>query len=211
MLRETFPELSSNWLVNGSETEGAGDGAVSEGQGAVRWNRMLQYPRVLPGDHGPPAHQVVVRGHMSDDPPSISVADLHTDTMDGGGDIGTCTVFAQGDCMRDGQWTDFVVFPGPTGGCGARVRVMVPGWVCALVMPAGKQLHGGVLVDTASCAAVTPSPASPTTAPPVLEALHVVTYNLARTEDFIADMQTKSAEEQWECVRMLDTRLQGRV
>ena len=71
--------------------------------------------------------------------------------------------------------------------------------------------YGGVLVDTASCAAVTPSPASPTTAPPVLEALHVVTYNLARTEDFIADMQTKSAEEQWECVRKLDTRLQSRV
>ena len=113
--------------------------------------------------------------------------------------------------MRDGQWTDFVVFPERTGGCGARVRVMVPGWVCVLVMPAAKQLHGGVLVDTASCGAVTPSPAGPTTAPPVLEALHVVTYNLARTEDFVEDMLTKSLDEQWECVSKLDTRLQSRV
>lgn len=49
VLRESFTELCSNWLVDGSETEGAGAGVVSEGRGAVRWNRMLQYPRVLPG------------------------------------------------------------------------------------------------------------------------------------------------------------------
>ena len=176
----------------------------------MRWNRMLQYPRVHAGEQGPPAHQVVVRGHMSDDPPDISVADLHTDTMDGGGDIGTCTVFAQGDCMREGQWRDFVVFPSRTGGCGARVRVMVPGWVCVLVMPAAKQLHGGVLVETES-SAVIPHPPGSTTTAPTLEALHVVTYNLARTENFIAEMDTKTLDEQWECVDKLDHRLQSRV
>ena len=111
--------------------------------------------------------------------------------------------------MREGQWTDFVVFPSPTGGCGSRVRVMVPGWVCVLVMPAATQLHGGVLPQTASCAAVTSPPPVPST--PTLEALHVVTYNLALTEKFIAEMHTKPLDEQWERVRQLDARLQSRV
>ena len=85
VLRESFTELCSHWLVDGTETEGAGAGVVGEGGAGVRWDRMLQYPRVLPGDHGPPAHQVVVRGHMSDDPPNLSVADLHTDSQHGWG------------------------------------------------------------------------------------------------------------------------------
>ena len=101
--------------------------------------------------------------------------------MDGGGEVGTCTVFSPGSSVSSEQWTDFVVFPGREGGHGVRVRVMIPGWVCALVMPAANQLHGGVLSS--------PRTEAETTRPRVaqaVEALHVVTYNLRRTEEFVS-------------------------
>lgn len=206
VLRAAFGQELDGWLVSGTATAcqgGVADAATCE---SVPWNYMLQYPRVPAGEHGPPSHQVVVRGHMSHTTPSLSVADLHIDCMDGGGTVGTCTVFAPGSSLSHDQWTDFVVFPGREGGHGVRVRVMEPGWVCALVMPAADQLHGGVL-----CSSLTVGEQARHHVAPPVEALHVVTYNLRQTEEYIKVMHMKTAEEQWAHVRQLDLRLQNRL
>ena len=125
--------------------------------------------------------------------------------MDGGGAVGTCTVFAPGDRLDVGQWTDFAVLSGRKGGTGFRARVMHPGWVCALIMPASEQLHGGVL----------PAQQIPHSMPQdinseAVEALHVVSYNLKGIEDFAQRMQAESAAAQWSHLFSLDSRLQGR-
>ena len=112
------------------------------------------------------SHQTAIRGVVtrlgtaldeSDESCRNAVSNLHIDRMDGGRahGIGAVTTYA---CLRKRAHSetengcdtaalnarDLAVFPTATGGCGVRIPVMRPGWMCSLVMQTSSCLHGGI-------------------------------------------------------------------
>ena len=128
--------------------------------------RAYQYPRLRSDARCLSSHQVVIRGprfnpaegHNHDFETFLSVSDLHTDTWDGGGEMGSCTVHT---CRRVEDTVSHVgdaaderlrlrlrglaCFPTPEGGRGVHIASMVPGWHCAILMQTAKRLHGSVV------------------------------------------------------------------
>ena len=151
-----------------------------------------------------PSHQVVVRGHHAGKNPCVSGADLHVDTMDGGGGFGGCTTFFGDSETRRDQWRDFAIFHGVKGGTsGASIRVLCGDWICALCCRYNSNLHGTVFEEEDENDHHTdiPEPLGR------VQGLHVVSYNLKMVENFVDRVGTSSAAEQREVVAMLDSRL----
>ena len=171
----------------------------------------LQYPPRLPG--APPllSHQVALRGVDESGGPAESqqrcqeaVADLHVDRNDGGGPLlGTVAIYGCAACpaplLAEArarlEHRDMVVFPRTDGGRGVRVRVLVPGWICAVYMKTRTCLHGGV-------SAVPPRENSGAPVPPlalpagVQPPVRIITYPLRPVETLMRNLQHDSAAAQ---------------
>ena len=128
--------------------------------------RAYQYPRLRREASYLSSHQVVIRGprfnpaegHNHDFETFLSVSDLHTDTWDGGGEMGSCTVHTcrrvkdtvshVGDPREERQrlrLRGLACFPTAEGGRGVHIASMVPGWHCAILMQTANRLHGSVV------------------------------------------------------------------
>ena len=156
---------------------------------------VYQYPSLRPGVHPLHSHQVVlrkpykcgaeVRGKkgQNDLLARQSVSDLHVDTWDGGGELGTCTVHTCKTTSGSAEVTEreshlllhrgVVVFPRSEGGRGVHIRSVVPGWHCALLLRTSDCLHGSVVLDESDVAGF---------ALPRHEVSRIVTYPLRRIE-----------------------------
>ena len=123
--------------------------------------QAYQYPRLRAGCPSLSSHQVVIRGPRGETrggeggeaAARMSVSDLHVDRLDGGGELGSCTVHTcrntddshSGDNNRPVPCRGLAVFPERTGGRGVYIASMVPGWHCAMLMQTARRLHGSVL------------------------------------------------------------------
>ena len=154
-----------------------------------------QYPR-LREDAGPlRSHQVVLRGPSpttrvcdvkcdADTEAWLSASDLHVDSWDGGGSLGTCTVHTCSRRGREGEQgveheernlecRGMAVFPRTWGGRGVHVLSMVPGWHCAILMRTSDRLHSSVLPNEGELDGF---------GLPHLDMLRIVTYPIRRIE-----------------------------
>lgn len=159
---------------------------------------VYQYPRMRRGVCTLHSHQVAMRSpiargtSMADDDKHarLCASDLHVDTWDGGGDLGTCTVHtcaaatsaAPRGLDAEGErhlllHRGLVAFPHREGGRGVLIRSMMPGWHCALLMRTSACLHGSVLLDDSNVAGF---------ALQHLRMYRVLTYPLRRIERMLA-------------------------
>ena len=130
--------------------------------------RAYQYPCLRPDAPPLSSHQVVLRGSLpglpdlqsgvaSDEQAREALSDLHTDSWDGGGDLGSCTVYVCSEACNDepGSSDDaellahrgVAVFPYRNGGRGVHVCSVVPGWNCAVLFSTANRLHGSVVLE----------------------------------------------------------------
>ena len=185
-------------------SQGKGYGASSAAERAV-----YQYPRLRDGVPPLHSHQVVLRGPTahsettrSDVRAWLSASDLHVDPWDGGGELGTCTVYScqlKTACsaqLLTGRVRDLLlhrglaVFPDHNGGRGVHIRTLELGWQCALVMRTRDCLHGSVLMEPSEIAGLSM---------PDCCILRVVTYPLNRIENLLA--RAAETPDMWDEIR----------
>ena len=161
--------------------------------------RAYQYPTLMPKTPQTMSHQVVIRGPKTlEDPDAFrSCSDLHVDSWDGGGQLGTCTVHT---CTwdrtrprpthevekRNLALRGIACFPYVHGGRGVHVHSMVPGWQCILLIRTSNSLHGSVVPCAIDSETGRATPLSiEGLALPELEMMRVVTYPLKRVETLL--------------------------
>ena len=176
---------------------------------------MHQYPSLRDGTPPLRCHQVVVRGPRPHTPTSsrqtidyciadeeaiASLADLHCDKFDGGGDLGTVTIHTchrkPKPCTNTEDEIDHreskllahrgtAVFATSTGGRGVHIHSMVPGWHCALVFCTSTRLHGSLFLGATERKGFSL---------PSLDMLRVVTYPLSRIERLMERIAEEPAQ-----------------
>ena len=147
-----------------------------------------------------------------------AVSDLHVDTMDGsiGGSLGTMALYVLhasggggGVDDRTLGSRDIAVFPPGRGGRGVRVRVLCPGWICALMFDTSKSVHGGVTLDSSDDGAQ-----HTLYLPSQLAALRVITYPLSRIQtllqNLVGDLTAGKVLEEESDARLRDRMHKGR-
>ena len=175
--------------------------------------RAYQFPAVRPGLPMLSSHQVAMRGPREEEPGKRltaveraravlhSLSDLHTDSMDGGGEVGAATLYscleARGGGSRGAEAAlkqalrrrDLAALPNVWGGRGVRVGVMERGWQCLVLMRTRECLHGSVFPDGVS----EPPPAQLLL--PGLELMRIVTYPIGRIEHLMSALGKRGGGE----------------
>ena len=118
----------------------------------------------------------------------LASADLHVDPWDGGGGLGSCTLYSclplSDSCpplterMRHLLLhRGLAVFPRRDGGRGVHIGTIRPGWHCALLTSTCDCRHGSVVLDPADLTGFSL---------PDLSVFRVVAYPLRRIESLLA-------------------------
>jgi len=160
-------------------------------------SRAYQYPRLRVDAPPLRSHQVVLRGSIpdvqtgmdADEQALHALSDLHTDPWDGGGDLGSCTVYVCSEARKGVHGSPSLsreeellahrgvaVFPSHCGGRGVHVCSVVPGWHCAVLTKTASRLHGAVFMAKLDASGF---------ALPQYDIARVVTYPIARIETLL--------------------------
>ena len=154
-----------------------------------------QFPAAVPGCPCLPTHQAVLRlGGPG------SQSDLHCDPCDGGGEVGTCTLYYGGDN------THLAVFEERGGGRGFSVGVGRQGLCCAMFMRADMHLHGSIWEDAAQVRPAIVAPPPSASIP-----IRIVTYPLKRLETLGLALAEKGEELVSEVEEKSDARIKRRT